>query len=46
MVLEDVIQGYVTLEGAGRDYGIVIDPGTMKIDEEGTRSMGRAWPRP
>ena len=46
MVLEDVVQGYVTLEGAKSDYGVVIDPGTMQIDEEGASAMRRSGPRP
>jgi N-methylhydantoinase B len=29
MVAEDVLQGYVTVEGAARDYGVVIDPESM-----------------
>ena len=36
MVLEDVINGYVSLERARDDYGVVIDPETLTIDEEKT----------
>jgi len=36
MVLEDVINGYVSLERARNDYGVVIDPETLTIDEEKT----------
>jgi N-methylhydantoinase B len=39
MVQEDVIQGYVSMEKAREDYGVVIDPETMKIDVEATRSV-------
>jgi len=40
-VLKDVQMGYVTLEGASRDYGVVIDPTTLWLDEEGTSSLRR-----
>jgi len=39
MVESDVIEGYVTFEKAKQDYGVVIDPKTMKVDEEGTRKL-------
>jgi N-methylhydantoinase B/oxoprolinase/acetone carboxylase alpha subunit len=35
-VLEDVRQGYVSLERAAEDYGVVIDPDTMTVDEAAT----------
>lgn len=35
-VLEDVKQGYVSIEGAERDYGVVIDPATMTVNESAT----------
>ncbi len=35
-VLNDVIEGYVSLEGARRDYGVVIDPQTLVVDHEAT----------
>lgn len=35
-VLRDVQLGYVSLEGARRDYGVVIDPATMHVDEQAT----------
>ena len=35
-VAEDVRQGYVTIEVAARDYGVVIDPATGAVDEEET----------
>ena len=34
--LEDVVNGYVSLESAQRDYGVVIDAATMCIDEAAT----------
>jgi N-methylhydantoinase B/oxoprolinase/acetone carboxylase alpha subunit len=39
MVLSDVMEGYVSLERAREDYGVVIDPQTMKVDEESTRKL-------
>jgi N-methylhydantoinase B len=35
-VAEDVRQGYVTIEAAARDYGVVIDPATFEVDEAET----------
>lgn len=35
-VVEDVFQGYVTVEGARRDYGVVIDPKTNAVDKDAT----------
>ncbi len=37
-VLEDVLDGYVSLAQAEGAYGVVIDPGTMTVDLEQTRS--------
>jgi N-methylhydantoinase B len=42
MVLEDVRNGYVSIEGAARDYGIVIDPARLVIDTEATRLLREA----
>ncbi|MEW6374876.1 MAG: hydantoinase B/oxoprolinase family protein [Thermodesulfobacteriota bacterium] len=39
MVLSDVMEGYVSLESAREDYGVVIDPKTMKVDEEATKKL-------
>jgi N-methylhydantoinase B len=39
MVESDVIEGYVSLEKAKEDYGVVIDPKTMQVDEETTRKL-------
>lgn len=38
----DVARGYVTLEAAERDYGVVIDPETLAVDEEATRARRAA----
>ena len=35
-VAEDVRQGYVTIEAAARDYGVVLDPETLAVDEDAT----------
>ncbi len=39
MVAADVIEGYVTLQRAQEDYGVAIDPRTMKVDQEATREL-------
>jgi N-methylhydantoinase B len=38
-VERDVIEGYVSLGKAREDYGVIIDPKTLKLDEEGTRKL-------
>lgn len=38
-VLEDLRQGYVTVEGARRDYGVVIDPHTFTVDTGATTAL-------
>ena len=38
-VLKDVINGYVSIESAQRDYGIVIDPRTYQIDITATQEF-------
>jgi N-methylhydantoinase B len=35
-VRQDVLDGYVSVEGAERDYGVVLD-GELRVDEEATR---------
>jgi 5-oxoprolinase (ATP-hydrolysing) len=35
-VLEDVLDGFTTIELAERDYGVVIDAATMTLDEQAT----------
>jgi N-methylhydantoinase B len=39
MVESDVKEGYVSPERAREDYGVVINPGTTKLDEEATREL-------
>ena len=39
MVESDVMEGYVSLEKAREDYGVIINPKTMKVDEEATRKV-------
>jgi N-methylhydantoinase B len=39
MVENDVREGYVSLERAKEDYGVVIDPMTMKVDREATQKL-------
>ncbi len=36
-VVEDVFQGYVTVEGAKRDYGVILDGKSLKVDEKATK---------
>jgi N-methylhydantoinase B len=42
MVQDDVIQGYVSMEKAREDYGVVIDPATMKADLSATDELRRS----
>lgn len=39
IVERDVINGYVSLEKAREDYGVVIDPKTLKLDLEATQEL-------
>lgn len=39
MVERDVLEGYVSLEKAREDYGVVIDPKTLKVDTEATKKL-------
>ena len=41
-VWQDVRNEVVSLEGAGRDYGVVIDPVTLEIDHEATNRLREA----
>jgi N-methylhydantoinase B len=41
-VLEDVLEGYVSIEHARREYGVVIDPATMTVDAVATRRVRHA----
>ncbi len=40
-VAEDVRQGYVSLERAEADYGVIIDPNTMQVDAVATQARRR-----
>ena len=40
-VREDVIDGYVSIEGARNDYGVEIDPNTFDINIKATRRLRR-----
>ncbi len=39
LVEHDVISGYVSLEKAAKDYGVVINPTSMKLDLEATKNL-------
>ena len=39
MVQQDVVEGYVTVERARTDYGVVIIPGTYEIDWDATNKL-------
>ena len=39
VVREDVRNGYISLESAGRDYGVVLHSSSHEIDEEATRRV-------
>ena len=41
-VLEDVLNGYVSIEAAESDYGVAIDPTTMKLDPIRTATLRKA----
>ncbi|MFH1026361.1 MAG: hydantoinase B/oxoprolinase family protein, partial [Pseudomonadota bacterium] len=41
----DAKEGYISLDAAHRQYGVVLDPETLEIDEEGSRQL-RAQLRP
>lgn len=43
LVLGDVLDGYVTVEGARDDYGVVIDPAAMTVDRGATQKLRRAF---
>ncbi len=42
MVEWDVLEGYVTLERAREDYGVVIDPETLKVNWEATANLRKS----
>ena len=39
LVEGDVAEGYVSVKGAQENYGVVIDPDTMKVDADATRKL-------
>jgi N-methylhydantoinase B len=41
LVRQDVVDGYVTIESAARDYGVAIDPQTLEIDLGATATLRR-----
>ena len=41
LVRQDVLDGYISIESAARDYGVVIDPQTLDIDAAATESLRR-----
>ena len=41
-VLADVIAGFVTIEGAGDEYRVAIDPDTLTVDERATSVLRQA----
>jgi N-methylhydantoinase B len=45
-VVEDVREGYVSVDRARADYGVVIDPATLAVDVEATATSRKARPRP
>ncbi len=45
LVLRDVLDEYVSLEGARRDYGVVIDPERLTVDEQATAGLRDAMRR-
>ncbi|WP_066556105.1 hydantoinase B/oxoprolinase family protein [Croceicoccus bisphenolivorans] len=38
-VLDDVLDEYISVEAARRDYKVVIDPDTLKVDEQATATL-------
>jgi N-methylhydantoinase B len=38
-VERDVVEGYVSLERAREDYGVIVDPETLRVDAEETRKL-------
>ena len=45
-VRRDVIEDYVSIDGARRDYGVVLDPATMTVDEAATEAVRAAMRQP
>jgi N-methylhydantoinase B len=36
LVRQDVVEGFVSMESAARDYGVVVDPQTLEVDATAT----------
>ena len=45
MVRKDVIEAYISIEGAREDYGVVIDPRTMQTDRASTMTLRKTLKR-
>lgn len=45
MVAQDVLEGYVSMERAREDYGVVMDPGTGEVDPDATAKLRAAMKR-
>lgn len=43
-VLDDVLDGLVSVTAAARDYGVAIDPDTLSVDEAATAALRRRGP--
>jgi len=41
LVRQDVVDGFVSIESAARDYGVVIDPQTFEVDAAATAALRR-----
>jgi N-methylhydantoinase B len=39
LVAEDVLEGYVSLENAGKEYGVKMDPTTGEVDTVETEKL-------
>ncbi len=39
LVAGDAAEGYISIESARNDYGVAIDPATLRIDIEGTKKL-------
>jgi len=42
LVETDVAEGYVSFESAREDYGVVINPDTMKVEVDATQSLRKS----
>jgi N-methylhydantoinase B len=36
-VLRDVGNGFISIEAAHKDYGVIVDPVTLEVDDERTK---------